>query len=135
MRFSAAATFVTLSAFIMSMSLPVSADVELPGVLINQTRSVAGQAFYSGFYQYWQARDPEGIYSLVINEKPMPQSVGSSLMSVMYDDTVVFRRAIIFNNSKAEKAGQDATEYVFSRVVQVEADREIKNPDMAQSGF
>jgi hypothetical protein len=110
-------------------------DGESQGILINQTRSVSGQAFYSGFFTVWQARDPEGVFSLLISEKPYLQNAGSSLISISYDNVVIFRQVIQLNAGKARTAGENATEYVFSRVIQAETDREVSNPDMALSGY
>lgn len=116
-------------------SRPESPETEVQGVLINQTRSAAGQAFYAGFFTVWAARDQEGLYSLVITEKPSPQNAGASHITVSYENVPVFSRTIAFNVGKARAVGEAATEYVFNRIIEVEVGREVENPDLAASGY
>lgn len=109
----------------------VQAEVELQGLLLNQTRTFAGQAFYTAFVDSWQVYDPDSRYSLVVTERPSART--GSQITVRYGDQVVYQQVLHFNASRAQKAGQAATAQVFERVMNAEVEEVFgQNPDMAR---
>lgn len=112
------------------MSMPALAEVELRGLLLNQTRTFAGQAFYKAFVDAWLTLDSDNTYSLVITERPSARN--GSQMIVKYADQVVYQQFIHFNASRAQKAGQMAPTYVYDKVVSKDVEEMFANPDMAK---
>lgn len=110
--------------------LPITtyADIELRGLLLNDTRTFAGQAFYRAFIDQWQIYDTAGQYNLVISERPSART--GSQIQVRYGDKVLFQRFIHFNPTRAEKAGKEATGIVFERVTQEEVNQLFPDPDL-----
>lgn len=112
------------------MSMPALAEVELRGLLLNQTRTFAGQAFYKAFVDAWLTLDSDNTYSLVITERPSARN--GSQMIVKYADQIVYQQFIHFNASRAQKAGQMAPTYVYDKVVSKDVEEMFANPDMAK---
>jgi curli production assembly/transport component CsgE len=112
------------------MSMPALAEVELRGLLLNQTRTFAGQAFYKAFVDSWLTLDSDNTYSLVITERPSARN--GSQMIVKYADQIVYQQFIHFNASRAQKAGQMAPTYVYDKVVSKDVEEMFANPDMAK---
>lgn len=112
------------------ITMPVSAEVELRGLLLNQTRTFAGQAFYKAFVDGWLTLDTDNTYSLVITERPSARN--GSQMIVKYADQVVYQQFIHFNANRAQKAGQLAPSYVYDKVVSADVEEMFTNPDMAK---
>jgi|JI9StandDraft_1071089.scaffolds.fasta_scaffold237348_1 curli production assembly/transport component CsgE len=110
--------------------MPVSAEVELRGLLLNQTRTFAGQAFYKAFVDTWLTLDTDSIYSLVITERPSARN--GSQMIVKYADQVVYQQFIHFNANRAQKAGQIAPASVYDKVVSADVEEIFVNPDLAK---
>jgi curli production assembly/transport component CsgE len=111
-------------------TMPVSAEVELRGLLLNQTRTFAGQAFYKAFVDTWLTLDTDSIYSLVITERPSARN--GSQMIVKYADQVVYQQFIHFNANRAQKAGQIAPASVYDKVVSADVEEIFVNPDLAK---
>ena len=105
-------------------------DIDTPGLLLNETRTFAGQEFFSAFATVWQAYDPDSRYTLEIVERPSARS--GSQITVMYLGSVVFRRFISFNAKKAHRAGELASGEVYSMVMTAELDRAFGDPDLAK---
>jgi curli production assembly/transport component CsgE len=112
------------------MSMPALAEVELRGLLLNQTRTFAGQAFYKAFVDTWLTLDADNIYSLVITERPSARN--GSQMIVKYADQVVYQQFIHFNANRAQKAGQIAPASVYDKVVSADVEEIFVNPDLAK---
>lgn len=104
-------------------------DPGLGGLLLNETRTFAGQAFYAGFIETWRALDPEGRISLVVSERPSARS--GSQISVRYGQTLLLQQFIHFNAERARKAGRGAAGPVFDRVAGAEVEELFSNPDLA----
>lgn len=112
------------------VSMPAIAEIELHGLLLNQTRTFAGQAFYKAFVDSWLTLDPDNTYSLVITERPSARN--GSQITVKYADQVVYQQFIHFNASRAQRAGQAAPAVVYDKVVSADVEELFTNPDLAK---
>lgn len=118
-----------LITMLLVAALPVSAEVELRGLLLNQTRTFAGQAFYRAFVDGWLALDSDNSYSLVIVERPSARN--GSQITVKYAEQVVYQQFIHFNANRAQRAGQNAPASVYNKVVAADVEEIFSNPDLA----
>ncbi len=114
----------------LGYSSSVWAEVELQGLLINQTRTFAGQVFYTAFTESWQALDTDSRYTLVISERPSARS--GSQITVKYGEQIMYQQTLHFNANKAQRAGQLAPAQVFEQVMNYEVAEVFSNPDMAK---
>ena len=103
-------------------------DIDTPGLLINETRTFAGQEFFSAFAQSWQAYDPDSRYTLVILERPSART--GSQMTVTYGSGIVFQRFIGFNSAVARRVGAEASAGAFNAVMAAELDKQLPDPDL-----
>ncbi|RZU46954.1 curli production assembly/transport component CsgE [Fluviicoccus keumensis] len=104
-------------------------DLGLGGLLLNETRTFAGQAFYNAFTETWRALDPAGQYSLVISERPSART--GSQITVRYGTEEVYRQFIHFSAERAARAGRAAPGPVFDHIASGEVDELFVNPDLA----
>jgi len=118
----------------LSMSRPLpAADIDIPGLLLNETRTFAGNQFFTAFASAWQAYDPNGVYTLVMRERPTGRTV--SQISVLRNGVVMFQRYIGINARAAERAGRDASAAVFQSLMSSELDRQLVDPDLGADEF
>lgn len=108
-------------------------DPGLGGLLLNETRTFAGQAFYAAFVETWRALDPAGQYALVISERPSARS--GSQITVRYGGEAVYRQFIHFSAERAARAGRNAPGPVFDHIASAEVDELFVNPDLAPDEF
>lgn len=111
------------------LSAPLRAgDIDIPGLLLNETRTFAGNQFFTAFASAWQAYDPNGVYTLVMRERPTGRTV--SQISVVRNGVVLFQRYIGISARAAERAGRDASAAVFQSLMSAELDRQVVDPDL-----
>lgn len=110
-----------------------AADIDIPGVLSNDTRSFAGREFYEAFVTSWQEFDPEGRISLVINEKAAART--GALMTVSHDGLPVFQRFIGFNGRTARAAAADASRRVYDVVLSGVLERQFEGTELVGDGL
>lgn len=110
-------------------------DVELPGILLNETRTVAGRDFYSYFAARWADYDTDSQYTLTIVERPSPTT--GSQISIKYAGRVVFQRFISNQSEANHKVAQQAVQQVSHMVGQLRPDVQevmeqlFPDPDLA----
>lgn len=108
-----------------------SDDINLGGLVIDETRTFAGQQFYKAFNALWQAYDPDSVYTLVIQERPSART-GSQITVVCYGKPM-FQRFVSFNARKAADAGQDAAGTVFYAVQSAQLESMLGDPDFGSN--
>lgn len=108
----------------------VAADIEISGLLVNQTRTFAGQEFFSAFSSAWQVYDPNGRYTLVILERPSART--GSQITVSSGGNLLFQRFIGFNARVAGRAGRDASNQTYGALLAAELDRQLIDPDLGR---
>lgn len=119
--------FLLLGGLVGQSSL--AAEIDIPGLLINDTRTFAGQEFYSAFVAAWQAYDPDGRYTLVVKERPSART-GSQMTVSTAANEVLFQRFIGFNARIAQRAGKEASSTTFNALTAAELDRQLPDPDL-----
>ncbi|WP_162932508.1 CsgE family curli-type amyloid fiber assembly protein [Solimonas sp. K1W22B-7] len=110
-----------------------AADIDIPGVLTNETRTFAGREFYDAFVESWQALDPDGQYGLVVSEKPAAR-LGCQ-MSVSYRGSLLYQRFIGFNGRVARAAALDAARRVHQSVMASELDSMAGDSELRGDGL
>jgi curli production assembly/transport component CsgE len=107
-----------------------SQDIDLGGLVINETRTFVGQEFFNAFIGLWQAYDPESVYTLVIQERPSAQT-GSQITVICFGKPV-YQRFISFNARRAAQTGEDAAGTVFRSVQGAQLDSMLGDPDLGR---
>lgn len=115
----------------LGLAPPLSAaDIEVSGLLVNETRTFAGQEFFSAFSSAWQVYDPDGRHTLVIRERPSART--GSQISVSTGANLLFQRFIGFNARVAGRAGRDASGQAYNALLAAELDRQLIDPDLGR---
>ncbi len=65
------------------------ADIEIDGLLVNNTKTKNGNDFYELFYRDWVAPSDARDYSLFITEKPY--RLTTTMIEIKINETVVFQ--------------------------------------------
>ena len=110
-------------------------EVELPGILINETRTSAGHIFYTEFSANWLMFDPDGQYSLTVVERP--SVITASQITVKFAGRPVYQRFISTKPDEIRKLARSGAQAASRQVGVMSADvqnimaRLFPDPDMA----
>jgi curli production assembly/transport component CsgE len=77
----------TLKTFTSEISEKTFKDIEIEGLIVDQTQTKIGHDFYDLFYSGWVPPSNFGDYTIVIEEKPLPQ-LGTQVSIVINDDEI-----------------------------------------------
>lgn len=67
-------------------------DIEIDGLLIDDTRTKAGKEFYDFFYKNWDAPASAKNFTIIVSEKPF--RFISTLITILVNDNLVFQAVI-----------------------------------------
>ena len=67
--------------------------VALTGIVLDETRTQDGRAFYTAFQQIWQPPANSGYYSIQIRESPVPGR--GTQVQVYVNDTIIYRARLV----------------------------------------
>jgi curli production assembly/transport component CsgE len=110
------------------------ADLEIDGLLFDETKTKSGKDFYDYFYNVWEAPQNAGNYSLFITEKPY--RLTTTLIEIRINETIVFQ-------SFLQPRGDIVEELALQAVAQTqmylanyeELMRQMEGEDQAGSGI
>ncbi len=85
----------------------ISRDIEISGLIMDDTRSKIGRDFYDSFFTQWNSSSrPNEQYTITIAERPVRGSV--SQVSVYVNETEIFRNFIQLRTSEIEQRADQA---------------------------
>lgn len=76
----------------MATAVPVFAQVEINGLIIDESRTMTGREFYREFFERWG--DPKVDYSYNIVIREMPDARWGSILSVEVNGTTAWRKIV-----------------------------------------
>jgi len=109
-------------------------EVEIDGLIIDQTQTRIGREFYQQFVTFWEA--PEGIadYNIFIVEKATPQ--WGSVVWIKVNDVMVYRNVLRPRTEgikeAVRKCAEITREYLYRHS---EQKRKLEGEDMAGDGM
>lgn len=110
------------------------ADIEIDGLLFDETKTKSGRDFYDLFYSQWEAPEGAKNYSIVLTEKPYRLS--TTLIEIGINETTVFQSLL---QPKAELIEQLALEAVIQTQLYLanieELTREFAGEDKSGTGI
>ncbi len=124
MNYALKCTVVFLLFFIMSFSC-FSADIQIAGMIIDQTISRVGRVFYEDLSSDMEI--PEAIVSVVINERPDPFL--GNIISIEVDENVVYEDRIgskILGLDEKVQAAKSVIQSVFQQKIEMQKQLERK---------
>lgn len=82
------------------------ADIEIDGLLFDETKTKSGKDFYDFFYQGWEAPKNAKNYSIFITEKPY--RLTTTLIEIKINETTVFQSFLQPRNDVVEQLAKQA---------------------------
>nr|WP_321356815.1 CsgE family curli-type amyloid fiber assembly protein [uncultured Draconibacterium sp.] len=82
------------------------ADIEIDGLLFDETKTKSGRDFYDFFYTAWEAPEGARNYFIYISEKPYRLS--TTMIEVKINETPVFQSFLQPRNDIVEQLAQQA---------------------------
>lgn len=92
-----------------------------PGVVVNQTVTVAGQDFYQRFVAAWRERDLSERFSISIHERPSPR--WGSQVWIEFAQRRIFQSALPGGRGEIQALAEKAIETAYQLIADAEVDR------------
>ena len=108
-------------------------EVEIDGLLVDDTKTKAGKDFYDLFYGKWSAPDNAKDYTITISEKPF--RLTSTIISVSINENNVYQSFLQPRLDIIETIAEDAVFYTQSYLASyAEIMKQLNGEDMSGSG-
>lgn len=109
-------------------------EIEIDGLLVDDTKTKTGKDFYDLFYGNWVAPSGAKNFTITISEKPF--RLTSTLIVVSINDTPVYQSILQPRQDIVEGLSQDAISTTQSYLANYEEImRQLNGDDMAGSGI
>lgn len=109
-------------------------EIEIDGLLVDDTKTKTGKDFYDLFYGSWEAPKGSKNFTITISEKPFRLS--STLIVVSINDTPVYQSVLQPRQDIVEGLSQDAISTTQSYLANYEEImKQLNGDDMAGSGI
>lgn len=109
-------------------------EIEIDGLLVDDTKTKTGKDFYDLFYESWEAPKEAKNYTITISEKPFRLS--STLIVVLINDTPVYQSVLQPRQDVIEGLSIDAISTTQNYLVNYEEIiKQLNGDDMAGSGI
>jgi curli production assembly/transport component CsgE len=105
----------------------------MDGILVNQTITVAGQAFHSAFAAAWSDKPEIAGYGLAIRERPSARR--GTTIEVEHANHVVFRAWLPPARSQIRPLAEQAVEQVYENAVAAQVQQLLRDDDLAADEF
>jgi hypothetical protein len=114
--------------------MPATADEPLPGVVLDQTVTVAGHAFYKNFCMFWLDKPMNDMFTIAIRE--LPSARRGSQVVVEHAGRVMFQSALPPARADVAPLSRQAVELSYDSVANAEVGRLLFSQDeMAADEF
>jgi len=109
-------------------------EIEIDGLLVDDTKTKAGKDFYDLFYGRWEAPMGAKNFTITISEKPFRLS--STLIVVSINDTPVYQSVLQPRQDIVEGLSQDAISTTQSYLANYEEImKQLNGDDMVGTGI
>jgi len=113
---------------------PVSEELEIDGLIINETRTKPGRDFYGYFYAGWQAPQDVSGYSITLREYPSRGRIAR--LGIEVDGKTIVRPILQPRQELLEQAASQAVGIVQRHLQQRrQLNAQLEDPDQAGSGL
>lgn len=105
-------------------------DQDVGGLVVAQTMTLAGRAFYDSFASAWNDKDPDGRFSVSISERPTAR-LGSQVF-VDYGHRRLVQMFLPPNRSLIPALGANAAEQVYQAILEYQVAQFFGDPDIGR---
>jgi curli production assembly/transport component CsgE len=103
---------------------------DVGGVVIGQTMTMAGRAFYDSFALAWSEKDAAGSFTVAITERPTAR-LGSEVF-VDYGNRRVFQMFLPPNRTLIPAIGTNAAAQVYQAILDYQLAQFFGDPDLGR---
>lgn len=112
----------------------VELSSEYGGLVTRQVLTSMGQLFHAKFTEMWQTNENFDKFNILVKERPYPR--GGTEVLVVYEDQVMFRRALPRDVRTLVKLSEEAALSVYDRASEFDVQRLLfTDVDLAASGY
>jgi curli production assembly/transport component CsgE len=109
-------------------------DLEIEGLIVDETQTKIGRDFYELFYNSWSPADYLPKLSIVISERPLPRQ--GTQVAVAINDNVIFRRFLQPRYDIIEENAQIAIQIVNRYLENYEVvQKQLQGDDLIGTGI
>lgn len=109
-------------------------DIEIEGLIVDQTQTKLGHDFYDIFYKNWQPPKNAGNFTIIIEEKPLPQ-LGTQV-TIKVNDNDVFQQILQPRYDVIEQLAEYGVQLCTNYVINYQQiQRQLSGNDMSGSGI
>ena len=109
-------------------------EIEIDGLLVDDTKTKAGKDFYDLFYNRWEAPASAKNYSITLSEKPF--RLTSTLIVISIDDDIVYQDILQPREELIEAQTADAISVTQNYLAHyAEITKQLNGDDQAGSGI
>ncbi len=109
-------------------------DIEIEGLVVDETQTKLGHDFYDLFYQKWDSPQLPNDFTIVITEKPIP-SLGTQV-SIKINDTEIFQNRLQSRYEQIEELAEYAVQLSLNYLQNYEEiQKELNGDEMKGSGI
>jgi curli production assembly/transport component CsgE len=109
-------------------------DIEIEGLIVDQTQTKIGHDFYDLFYSNWQAPENFSDYTIVIEEKALPQ-LGTQV-TIEINENQIFQQVLQPRYDIIEATAEYAVELAFNYIENYEEiQKQLSGQDLQGSGI
>ncbi len=124
----------TLRTFTGEISGKTFKDIEVEGLIVDQTQTKVGHDFYDLFYSNWQQPENSGDYTIVIEEKPLPQ-LGTQV-TIKINDNEIFQQILQPRYDVIEATAQYGVEVTINYIQNYQViQKQLAGDDLRGSGI
>lgn len=87
-------------------------EIEIDGLLVDDTKTKIGRDFYDMFYANWEAPDQAKNYTITIQEKPF--RLTSTLVSISINDNMVYQSILQPRQDVVESLSEQAIAQTYN---------------------
>ncbi|MDD4968613.1 MAG: CsgE family curli-type amyloid fiber assembly protein [Paludibacter sp.] len=109
-------------------------EIEIDGILVDDTKTKAGKEFYDQFYNNWEAPEAARNYSITISEKPF--RLTTTMIVISINDDIVYQDILQPRQDLIESQKDDAISTTQNYLVNYEEIiKQLNGDDMAGTGI
>jgi len=109
-------------------------DLEIDGIVIDETISKSGREFYELFYKHWNTLTGYSGFSAIVVEKPY--RLNNTLIEVTLDDNLVYQAMVQRRYDLIEEMAQQAISYVTTHMEQLQnTQKALEEGDLSGNGI
>lgn len=113
--------------------VPADGQVEINGLIIDESRTMTGREFYRDFFERWGDPNLEFPYNIVIRE--LPDARWGSILSIDVNGTTVWRKVVRPRTGDARKEARESIPQVRRVLEHLRTIDEKRDGDLVGDGY